>query len=290
MSRMTAVPRMGRASVLLLVPLVGAMSAPAAGLQRARSEQAQAEAGAQLFTNSCRVCHGEAGVGNRAPALRGPKLTLDYVSRVIAEGKPGTMMPRFEAAFSPGQIRQLALYVMSVQRRDSPWAALRGNAAAGERVFFDPSQPHSCHGCHSFKGEGARVGPDLTAKLKGKSPREIFRNIVIVPHRSADPAYASVALVTRTGERLTGIKGEETETELRFYDTSVLPPKVVTLAKADIASTRPLHGSAMPSDYASRLPLQQLLDLVAFLKSGADGVPTTVSFDDVIDPRAAPRP
>lgn len=290
MSRMTPVRAMIRASALLLLPLLPAMPPSAAGAQRPRSEQTQVEAGARLFTKSCRVCHGEAGVGNRAPALRGEKLTVDYVTGVIAEGKPGTMMPRFDPALTPRQIRQLALYVMSVQRQDSPWASLRGSAAAGARVFFDATQPHSCHGCHSFKGEGARVGPDLSAKLKGKSPREIFRNIVIVPHRSADPAYASVALDTRTGERLTGIKGEETETELRFYDTSVLPPKVLTLAKADIASTTPLHGSAMPSDYASRLPLQQLLDLVAFLKSGADGTPTAVSFDDVIDPRAAPRP
>ena len=253
------------------------------------AQQAQVAAGEKLFLASCQVCHGEAGVGNRAPTLRGARLTVDYITRVVSKGKPGTMMPAFEDAFSPEQIRQLALYVRSLHRPDSPWAALRGNASSGERVFFDTTQTHSCQVCHSIQGRGARVGPDLGVALKARTPREIFEKIVIVPHRSADPAYANVAIVTRAGERLIGVRGEETGSGVRFYETSVLPPKVLTLAKADIVSSKPLTGSAMPSDYASRLPLQLLLDLVAFLKSRADGKPASVGFDDVIDTRSSIR-
>lgn len=257
-------------------------SIPAAVLAQ-RAEQVQVAAGEKLFAASCQTCHGEAGVGNRAPTLRGARLTVDYMTRVITAGKPGTMMPAFGSAFRPEQIRQLALYVRSLHRPDSPWAALRGNATSGERIFFDASQAHSCHVCHAIRGRGASIGPDLSVALKSKSPREIFEKIVIVPHRSVDPAYANIAIVTKSGERLIGVKGEDTPEGLRFYETSVLPPKVLTLAPADIVSTKPLTGSAMPSDYASRLPLQQLLDLVAFLKSRADGKPATVGFDDVID-------
>jgi putative heme-binding domain-containing protein len=271
---------MGRVWVLLLV----VVSAPSP-LFAQRAERGQVAAGAKLFAASCQTCHGEAGVGNRAPTLRGSRLTMDYVSRVIAKGKPGTMMPAFEQAFAPDQIRQLALYVRSLNRPDSPWAALRGNSSSGERIFFDTARKDSCHVCHSVRGRGGRVGPELAAALKGKSPREIFEKIVIVPHRSADPAYANVAVVTRGGERLIGVKGEETAGGLRFYETSVLPPKVLMLALADVVSVKPLTGSAMPSDYASRLPLQQLLDLVAFLKSRADGKPVTVGFDEVIESR-----
>ena len=244
--------------------------------------QDDVEAGAKLFTTSCRVCHGEAGVGNRAPALRGARLTTEYVVNVIMEGKPGTMMPKFAGAFDAQQVRQLARYVMSLQRPDSVWSGLRGNAAAGELVFFDAEEPSSCQSCHAVKGRGRRVGPDLMTKLKGKSPREIFQKIVIVPHRSADPAYVTVAMNMRNGERLVGIKAEETAGQLTFYDTSVLPPAVRTVNVSDILSTRRLNGSIMPSDYASRLPLQQLLDLVAFLKSSADGTAAVVGFDDVI--------
>jgi putative heme-binding domain-containing protein len=271
----------------LWIIVFGIWLSPALLAQRA--DQTQVAAGEKLFSVSCQTCHGEAGVGNRAPTLRGARLTVDYVTRMVSKGKPGTMMPAFENAFTPEQIRQLVLYVRSLQRPDSPWAALRGNASSGERVFFDETQAHSCQVCHSIRGRGARVGPDLGVALKGKSPREIFEKIVIVPHRSVDPAYANIAIVTRDGERLIGVKGEETDAGLRFYETSVLPPKVMTLSKTEIASAKPLTGSAMPSDYASRLPLQQLLDLVAFLKSRADGKPVSVGFDDVIERRSSNR-
>jgi putative heme-binding domain-containing protein len=269
-----------------IIPALALVLSLSSGLEAQQSPQAQVAAGEKLFIASCQVCHGEAGVGNRAPTLRGPRLTIEYITRAVAKGKPGTMMPAFENAFTAEQIAQLAQYVRSLHRPDSPWAALRGNAAAGERVFFDETQTHSCQVCHSIRGRGAKVGPDLSVALKGRTPREIFEKIVIVPHRSADPAYANVAIVTRAGERLIGVRGEELADGVRFYETSVLPPKVLTLAKADIASSKPLTGSAMPSDYASRLPLQQLLDLVAFLKSRADGKPASVGFDDVIDARS----
>jgi putative heme-binding domain-containing protein len=249
-------------------------------------QQADIDAGAKLFSSACRVCHGEAGVGNRAPALRGPRLTHEYVRKMIVDGKAGTMMPKFGAAFTQRQVGQLASYIVSLQRSDSIWLALRGNPVAGEQVFFDPEAAHSCYNCHSFQGKGARVGPELVAKLKGKSAREVFQKIVIVPHRSADPAYVNIAITTKDGDRVTGIKAEETETELHFYETTSLPPEVRTLPKSEIVSMKPLNGSAMPSDYASRLPLQKLLDLVAYLRSGVEGAPVTVSFEDVIQDRA----
>ena len=258
-------------------------------LASAAAAQSPAGGGEKLFETSCRICHGEAGVGNRAPALRGPRLTPDYVARVIVEGKAGTMMPKFGSAFTPVQVRQLAEYVVSLQRTDSIWAALRGDPASGERVFFDAAQSHSCQGCHALKGRGRRIGPDLTTKLRGKAPREIFEKIVIVPHRSADPAYVNVEIALRSGERIRGIRAEESGGELRVYDTSVLPPAVRALAKADITSITPVGGSAMPSDYASRLPLKHLLDLVAFLRSSIAGSPVVVTFDDVMNRRSEGR-
>ena len=259
----------------LLVLLLG----PAA----AAGAQDRTGAGEKLFETSCRICHGEAGVGNRAPALRSPRLTPDYVARIIVDGKPGTMMPKFGSAFTPAQVRQLADYIASLQRPDSVWAALRGDPASGERVFFDTTQAHSCQGCHTLQGRVRRVGPDLMTKLRGKTPREIFEKIVIVPHRSADPAYVNVEIALRSGERIRGIKAEESGGELRVYDTSVLPPAVRTLVKADILSITPVGGTAMPSDYASRLPLKHLLDLVAFLRSSVAGAPVIVTFDDVMN-------
>ena len=255
-----------------------------ANVQRVMTDTQKIDAGRALFAKSCSVCHGQEGVGNRAPALRGARLTADYVKGVVAEGRPGTMMPAFKSAFSSSQVDQLAAYIGSLQVERSFWAGLRGNAAAGQRVFASGAKKHSCQECHSFKGKGGRVGPDLTTKLAGKTPREIFQKIVVVPHRSADPAYLTMALVTKGGERVVGIRANSNANEVQFYDTSSLPPTFRTFAQADVASITQLGGSAMPSDFASRLSLKQLLDLVAFLKSGADGVSASPTLEDVVTP------
>jgi len=46
-----------------------------------RSPGSPADRGAELFKNTCKVCHGEAGIGGVGPALRGAKFTRPYVHR-----------------------------------------------------------------------------------------------------------------------------------------------------------------------------------------------------------------
>lgn len=241
--------------------------------------------GRTLFVTACKVCHGEEGVGNRAPALRGERLTADYVARTITHGRPGTLMPKFQGSLSAAEIDQLARYVVSLQERRTEWATLRGDAAAGRNLFFDEQASHGCRVCHTFKGEGGKVGPDLSTRLARQSAREIFQRIVVVPHRSADPSYLKLAITTTRGEQFVGIKTEAPEHEFHFYDTASLPPVLRVLPKRDIASTKRLNGSAMPSDYASRFSLKELLDLVAFLRTGARGTPAPVTLADVVQTR-----
>lgn len=238
-------------------------------------------AGQRLFTTACRTCHGEEGVGNRAPALRGDRFTAGYVRRVIARGKPGTLMPKFAPGLSAAQIESLTQYVVSLQR-PSELMALRGDPSAGREIFFNPGAAHSCHVCHTLGGEGARVGPDLTKRLAGHGPRDIFQRIIVVPHRSADPAYLKVAIATRSGERFVGIRTESADGDFEFYDTATLPPVLRSLPRGDVVSAEPLNGTAMPSDYASRFSLQQLLDLVAFLAPYGKAPDRPITLADVI--------
>ena len=160
----------------------------------------------------------------------------------------------------------------------------KGNPKAGEEVFSNPEHSHSCQQCHSLKGKGGKVGPELSAKLAGKTPRDIFQKIVVVPHRAADPAYPTVALTTTSGEKVVGIRANRDPEQIEFYDTSSLPPTFRTFSKADVQSITRINTSAMPADYASRLSLQQLLDLVAYLKTNADGVAVTPTLEDVVKP------
>jgi hypothetical protein len=54
-----------------------------------------------------------------------------------------------------------------------------------------------------------------------------------------------------------------------------------TIPKTDIAASARQQSSVMPNDYASRLTLQQLLDVVAFLKRAGGDRGATVTLADV---------
>jgi putative heme-binding domain-containing protein len=267
-----------------LVSIVALALMPAAYATQAQTAAGDIQAGQKLFVTACRVCHGEEGVGNRAPSLRGERYTADFVSRTVKFGRPGTLMPKFEGSLKEAEISQVGKYVASLQERSAEWAALQGSAEAGRNLFFDQSSKDSCQHCHMFKGQGVKIGPDLTTRLARRSPREIFQRIVVVPHRSTDPSYLRVVITTKSGETFTGIKTEGMENEFNFYDTASLPPTLKTLPLTDVVSTKRLNGTAMPSDYASRFSLKQLLDLVAFLRSGGTN-PTPVTLADVVQER-----
>jgi len=261
--------------------LIGEFSAPL-GAQNPRPAAGAATDGADLFAMTCQVCHGQAGLGGVGPALRGAKFTTQFVRKTLIEGRPGTMMPGFSATLAPRDITAIAGYVVKLQSPDGPApAGLRGDPMAGEVVFFTRGSARSCSVCHSVEGRGGSVGPDLMAKVARQSAKQIFQKIIVVPHRSADPAYRTMRLTTKTGSVLTGIKSGESAEAVFFYDTSSLPPMLRTIPKADIAASAPHHTSVMPDDYASRLTLQQLLDVVAYLKQASGDRTATVTLADV---------
>jgi putative heme-binding domain-containing protein len=230
---------------------------------------------------------------------------------VISEGVPGTIMPSFKDNLSNQQIAAVVAYLISLspnkgaaKRSDQPTRAvephlnnptpkpepapkpanetpnpnvvindssdLRGDAEAGRLLFFDSAQMQNCRVCHTVQGRGGKIGPDLT-ELAGKSPREILQGIV-APHAAIDEKYAAIVVTTRSGEKFTGLKRDEDETMIRFYDTSSLPPVSRAFAKPEVAKVEKLNTSAMPGDYAAKYSLKQLLDLVSFLKSSNVGL------------------
>jgi putative heme-binding domain-containing protein len=228
---------------------------------------AAARPGKELFDMTCQVCHGRAGVGSIGPALRGTKFTKDFVVKTMREGRTGTMMPSFDKRLSLSEIDGVARYVASLQEPDSAEPpTLRGDPTAGENTFFSPVA-FACRNCHTFNGRGGKVGPDLSTKVRTLAARDLFQRIVVVPHRSPEARYNTMKVTTKVGQIMTGIRAGETSDVVYFYDTSSLPPILRRLQKSDIAHTERHHESVMPSDYASKFTLQQLLDVVSYLKS-----------------------
>ena len=256
----------GAALVALSAAVACLLAVSETPLRAAAARQGQIDAGRALFAVNCKMCHGDDGAGGRAPMLRGPKFTVAFVRKVAEDGRPGTMMPKFTPRLSGAQIEALSVYVASLQpvsgdtAKNAPAVTIRdsvltGDPAAGRGVFFNRAVLDSCHVCHTYEGQGGRVGPNLTNRMSGRSAREIFHRIVVVPHRSVDPAYVRVRITTKGGAKYVGIRAESGNGEFHFYDTASLPPVLRAIPKDVVASVVPVAGSPMPGDFAARLSL-----------------------------------
>jgi putative heme-binding domain-containing protein len=262
--------------------VLSAAQEAASGRRNGRGAQAAlapGRGGEDLFAKTCAVCHGQAAVGGIGPALRGNRFTREYVAQVVRDGRPRTMMSAFAKAFSHAEIDAVSRYVAALQTPDGPApAGLRGDAAAGETIFH-AQLVYACGHCHTFNSRGGKVGPDLTARVRPLTPRDLFQRIVVVPHRAQEAKYTTVRLTTKVGLIITGIPAGDSDGVLFFYDTSYLPPLLRRIPKTDIVQRERRDGTVMPNDYASKFSLQQLLDIVAFLKAGSGAA---VTLSDVV--------
>jgi len=279
--------------------------------------QANIEAGRKLYLGSCSntYCHGNAGTGGGGPKLKDREFTAEYLTGVISGGITGTGMPGFNRRYNQDQIAQIVAYVLSLSpnnpnlkavnpsssgeehfsktdpKPESPagpaskptepggYLDLMGDANSGREIFFDTTQTQNCRVCHTVQGIGGKVGPDLSG-IAGKSPREILRSIVVV-HAEVSEKYSTIVITTTKGERFTGVKRDENDQVTRLFDTSTLPPVSRTFLKTEIAKIENLKTSSMPGDYGHRYSIQQLLDLISFLKTTDPTKPVSVGLKDL---------
>lgn len=116
-----------------------------------------APSGAELFSEHCAACHGEAGAGGIGVPLSLPSfqatITDDYVRKTIRLGRPGRVMPAF-TRLTHDEVNAITGYVRSWNRTQAahyPPGALDGDPAKGERLYAG-----HCASCHGAQGEGGK--------------------------------------------------------------------------------------------------------------------------------------
>jgi hypothetical protein len=185
-------------------------------------------------------------------------------------------------------IAAISRYVVSLQSPDGPApAGLRGDPVAGEAVFFMHGSVRAAPCAMPSRGAAARWVPTSWLRwpvsLPSRSSRKSSSCRTAPRTRPTD-----VALTTKTGSILTGIKSGETATRVLLRHV-VAAADAAYHPKGRHRRVGAQQSSVMPNDYASRLTLQQLLDVVAFLKQ-ASGDRTPVTLADVAIKRYSRRP
>jgi putative heme-binding domain-containing protein len=278
-----------RTELFAIALLLGGVSASTAN---AAPSAAELEAAGNLFSITCSssFCHGEGGVGARGPSLRNRNFPPNYVRNTIMNGRSGTPMPSFKDALTPTEIAMIAGYVTSLSPENhaaaaddsaapapaaaSPaTAALSDQAAHGQELFFDQTRPSNCVACHSYGAKGGPVGPDLSA-LAAKPASAIYQSMM-KPAASSD-AYPAITVTAKDGSRFSGIKREQNDQHVAFFDVTSAPPVLRSLYFADGIKVEPAIGAALHKHDLSGYAKADIADLIAFLKSaGGDGKPVT---------------
>ena len=140
--------------------------------------------------------------------------------------------------------------------------AEKGNARRGREVYLN-TKLVSCATCHKMEGVGGAVGPDLTRVWDTHTVDKILESIAD-PSKEIKEGYQTYRVTTADGQVLTGLKVSETAAEVVIRDAN---GRDVRVAKEDVEAIAATKLSLMPDNTVAPLGYDQLLDLLAFLKS-----------------------
>jgi putative heme-binding domain-containing protein len=134
-----------------------------------------------------------------------------------------------------------------------------GDSRRGQRVVTD-NPAAECTRCHTIRGRGSDVGPELT-RIGSTLTRAQLVEALVTPNARIAPGYGIVSVTLKNGEKADGTLRSESDSEVVLLTGT--PPVERRIAKADIASrTDPV--SAMPP-LGLILKPRDVRDLVEFL-------------------------
>jgi putative membrane-bound dehydrogenase-like protein len=139
-------------------------------------------------------------------------------------------------------------------------AVAEGDVRRGHAVFH--SSKALCSSCHVMGHAGGTVGPELSRIGEIRTERDLLESI-LYPSLSIVQSYEPVRVITTDGRVMNGTIREETEDALIL---ATGPDQEGRLARDEVEEIEPSTVSVMPGGLDGQLTVQELADLVAFLK------------------------
>lgn len=136
-----------------------------------------------------------------------------------------------------------------------------GDIRRGQAVFN--ASKSNCTACHRFGYLGGATGPDLTRIGRIRTDRDLLE-AVLYPNLSFVHGFEPVLIATVDGRMVNGLVRDETATEVLM---ATGPNQEVRLRRDEIDERQPSTVSIMPAGLDQQLTVQELIDLVAFLKN-----------------------
>ncbi|PQO42314.1 PVC-type heme-binding CxxCH protein [Blastopirellula marina] len=133
-----------------------------------------------------------------------------------------------------------------------------GSPEAGRAVFLK-----QCAKCHvPAETGGPSVGPDLADSLN--RPREAILFDILDPSGKVEPKYAASQILTTSGQTYSGIIAHETPQSVVLH---LADGKTAEIPRSEIDLFQTSDQSLMPSGLEKEISLNDMADLLEFLKS-----------------------
>jgi putative heme-binding domain-containing protein len=138
-----------------------------------------------------------------------------------------------------------------------PALTMKGDADRGRKVW-----QRVCSECHQLANEGSDVGPDL--RTVTKRYKETLLADILMPNQNIEAGYEEYLVETTDGQQITGILAKETPTTLTLRRKK---GEQDTVLRSKVKSMRSLSVSPMPENLDESITVEQMSDLIVFIKS-----------------------
>jgi putative heme-binding domain-containing protein len=189
--------------------------------------------------------------------------------KVIRNGIEGTEMPSVKVG--PDDLEQIARWVEHLGQL--PPEPLPGDTERGRQLY---QKKGGCTLCHTIRGHGGALGPDLTeiGLLRGAAylRRALLEPAADVPrgfsmyHNDVNVSYnfLQVRVVTKDGRALTGVRLNEDSFSIQMRDAT---NRIHSFLKSELRELHKDWGQSPMPAYGELLTKNELDDVVAYLMS-----------------------
>ena len=138
-----------------------------------------------------------------------------------------------------------------------------GNAVRGEAIFKASCQERGAMpACHSIRGVGGNIGPDLSMIGK-KASKENLYDSILTPSKAIADQYLQWKINTLDGKSVIGLLVAENDKEITLRDAN---GKDYTFAQKDLDGPKQKSlVSIMPENLVAALTEGELIDVVEYL-------------------------
>lgn len=143
---------------------------------------------------------------------------------------------------------------------------LSGRSVDRGKLIFEQA---TCSRCHTIRGAGPKLGPNLTDVTKRFRGSKLLRQIVS-PSAEIHKEFQTQMILADDGRLRTGLVIEETDDQIRLVANLLKPEKIETIQKSAIEFRKTAEVSTMPVGLLDTFSEKEILDLLAYIQSRSD--------------------